>query len=328
MIVFPSEALTQTSRNQTGVAARSRCLSSTGPARPRASLSPTAGRPAPVFRVPGISGLRGLTCCSACFETGRMTEQVLGSWWYRGRDFTNFGDELNRHLRRLLGFRSEYTSLERCELVGAGSVLETVRRRRREPVAVWGSGFLHGGGSEGSDSHRYLAVRGKLTAARLPHADIRAIGDPGLLARDLVQQVEQVPGTIARVPHYSDRAAPFVRVMARFDHVRIINVYDEPLQVVGEIAGCSFVLSSSLHGLVVADSLGIPNAWIKLSNRVLGGDFKLRDYYSCFDMTPQPIDEAELFSNETELIKRLAEGYRRPGLKQLQQDLRAAFKVR
>ena len=48
-----------------------------------------------------------------------------------------------------------------------------------------------------------------------------------------------------------------------------------------EIAACRRVVSSSLHGLVVAHSLGVPAAFVRAEGI---DDFKFRDYFSAFDM--------------------------------------------
>jgi hypothetical protein len=37
-----------------------------------------------------------------------------------------------------------------------------------------------------------------------------------------------------------------------------------------------------MHGLIVADSFGIPNMRVIASESLMGGDYKFRDYYSAF----------------------------------------------
>ena len=69
--------------------------------------------------------------------------------------------------------------------------------------------------------------------------------------------------------------------------VTVINVRRHPSAVIRDIASCGAILSSSLHGLVVADSYGIPAAWTSGSPPLTGGDFKFQDYASAFHGLPQ-----------------------------------------
>ena len=49
--------------------------------------------------------------------------------------------------------------------------------------------------------------------------------------------------------------------------------------VPNEVLNCKKVLSSNLHGLIVSHSSGIPGTINSLSDKIVGGDFKYRDYY-------------------------------------------------
>ena len=56
------------------------------------------------------------------------------------------------------------------------------------------------------------------------------------------------------------------------------------------LASCECIISSSLHGLIIADSYCVPNKRVILTNRVSGDGFKFHDYYSSFGLTDKPID--------------------------------------
>ena len=64
---------------------------------------------------------------------------------------------------------------------------------------------------------------------------------------------------------------------------------------------CETIASSSLHGLIAADSFHIPNLWIKLSNRIIGNDFKYHDYYSSYGLEQSFVD---LTQNNINLISK------------------------
>jgi hypothetical protein len=73
---------------------------------------------------------------------------------------------------------------------------------------------------------------------------------------------------------------------------------------------------------VFADALGIANQWFTASNSLIGGRHKFDDYYSIFDIRPDPIrlpaaDPATL-----------CEGYARPGLEARKQALIESFPFR
>jgi len=59
-----------------------------------------------------------------------------------------------------------------------------------------------------------------------------------------------------------------------------LNVHADPEQFLRAMADCGAVISSSLHGLIFAEALGIPNLWVTASNEIAGGPFKFDDWFS------------------------------------------------
>ncbi|SOC06884.1 polysaccharide pyruvyl transferase family protein [Rhodobacter maris] len=138
------------------------------------------------------------------------------------------------------------------------------------------------------------AVRGPLTRARLLERGIdcpEIYCDPALLFPRFY-----APAPAARryrlgiIPHYIDRDLPaLARFRAEAD-VRVIDITQSALDgdarifgFVDDVCSCDAILSSSLHGLILADAYGIPSRWMQLSDRVFGGDFKFRDYFASME---------------------------------------------
>lgn len=249
---------------------------------------------------------------------------AIGLFYFRRRP--NFGDLLSEGLVRSLlpdiGVR--HGELKDADLVGAGSllgrgdgVLYGNRPRQRQDgvtLHVWGTGFKDPVIPAG-EIFRYYdldvhAVRGRLTeevlrkTGYLRDGERPALGDPGLLYPDLIPDWREIPKTceVAVVPHYYDQAAGR-RLCARMKAAGVsavfVNVSElDPLEVVRQIAAARKVLSSSLHGLIVADAMGLPNRRLTFGGHgsreaTAISDFKFRDYYSAFDREPPPVLSAE-----------------------------------
>lgn len=85
------------------------------------------------------------------------------------------------------------------------------------------------------------------------------------------------------IPHYKDARSELVaEARSMGASVRVIDIGWSPSEVAHEIASCDAVLSSSLHGLIFSDALGVPNAHVRLGGRLKGGLYKFHDYYSAF----------------------------------------------
>ncbi|MCL2652241.1 MAG: polysaccharide pyruvyl transferase family protein [Propionibacteriaceae bacterium] len=240
----------------------------------------------------GLVGLR----YSRSSRAKNAAEPPIKLFWWNGEP--NFGDRFMVDLIwRLFGYRSEWVGPESCDMIGAGSILDyPVVRLREKEFRVWGSGFIKPD-SECPRAGVYHLVRGPLTRSRLPleYKDI-PVGDPGLLA-NVVYEKARRSGKIGVVPHYVDKELPIVRAMEEDDRFSVIDVAWSPDVVARRISECSLVLSSSLHGLVFADSYGIPNAHIQLSDRLTGGLYKFTDYYASVGRVYENATISKLFDD-------------------------------
>ena len=82
------------------------------------------------------------------------------------------------------------------------------------------------------------------------------------------------------IPHIADFHDPQVVELAnRIPNSIIVNLAcPDTTKTTAMIAGCESVVSSSLHGLIAADSFGIPRLRMRISNRIEGEDHKFNDF--------------------------------------------------
>jgi hypothetical protein len=145
------------------------------------------------------------------------------------------------------------------------------------------------------DPRRIAALRGRLTLealhARGVHCAEVALGDPGILAARLCATDQPVvAGRLGLVPHYFDRRHPAVQALLADPRVWLLDVHQGPREFLRAMQSCQWVASSSLHGLVFADALGIPSVWLEIGGKLGGGQFKFLDYYSTTDLLePRPL---------------------------------------
>lgn len=207
-------------------------------------------------------------------------------------NINNFGDQITPDILVYFGARVFHCpKFRNADLVGVGSILHMVPSDYKGYIL--GSGLIDKKFARVFPSANALLVRGYLTKklCELP-ASVR-VGDPGLIADSVYEKYLSNEKTweIGIVPHFYDfnssRIAKLIQINR--DDILLIDVRRPPRSVIRDISKCNYILSSSLHGLIIADSLGIPNRWLHLSNRVEGDGFKFRDYYSCFNREETPI---------------------------------------
>ena len=207
------------------------------------------------------------------------------AYWYRKQ--ANFGDLITPALLEYYGFTPVFSRPSKARLAGAGSILEHLPEDFTG--VILGSGFILESSSMSFSRATILALRGELSRQRTGAAGKPALGDPGLLASEIMPRRAQKKFALGVVPHYLEKSNPVLcQLIARLGHdATFIDPQEEPLAVFSAIDQCEHILSSSLHGLIVADSLAIPNCWIAADN-LWGGRFKFDDYYSAFGIKREP----------------------------------------
>lgn len=211
---------------------------------------------------------------SAVARSRSMEPMILPTYWWDGHP--NFGDALTPWILARYGIVAVHTPPRSARASGVGSIIEQLESRFSG--TVWGSGLLHGDPVQLPQA-RILAVRGPLTRAALGIEEDIALGDPGLLVARWASR-SKARWRMGIVPHGIHREDPSLqRLIARCGRgATVVDVRRGPGSVIRHISQCSAILTTSLHGLVMADSLGIPAAWNQSHPPLWGGDFKFRDY--------------------------------------------------
>jgi len=140
-------------------------------------------------------------------------------------------------------------------------------------------------------------LRGKLTRehCKLPTKEEPPLGDLGILAYKFAPPL-QPEFKLGILPHYVEKNHRQVMYWQK-KGAHVIDIQSGMQNVIDEVCRCEKLVTSSLHGLVLADSLGIPNHLVVLHDSWIWGrcGFKFQDYYSVYDEVsdnPRSIDEA------------------------------------
>lgn len=228
-----------------------------------------------------------------------ILKKPIKIWFFREQGFLNFGDELTTDIiERLFRKKCELVSIDDADLYAVGSIIEAIDHKKSKKSYVWGSGFIRPDDTCNNKSLVFCAVRGKHSRKRLDRKYSRIpLGDPGLLSSLIYERVPSGEKKVGIVPHYMDEEEDILaKAKIDKDKYEIISVKDTPDNVVKKITGCRVILSSSLHGLIVADSFQIPNAHLKLSDKLTGGDFKFKDYYSALNRKHKSVSGTEIYN--------------------------------
>lgn len=199
---------------------------------------------------------------------------------------SNFGDSLNYELVKLIS--GEYPTIvnnsfknENHETIYMciGSIIGWSTK----DTIIWGAGKM----SE-TDATMFkekpkeiLAVRGPRTREQLLKRGYdcpEVYGDPALLMSFFYKPDLQKKYKVSVIPHAIDRVL-IPELEKKFPDAHFIDITQLDIyKFIDEVIQSEYIISSALHGCIMAYAYGVPYEHQKFSEKVLGNGFKFQDF--------------------------------------------------
>jgi len=219
-----------------------------------------------------------------------VCEKKFGTFvWKKNTDYQNLGDML---AVPIYDYMLSKNNLDRNQKVGKTKHLYTIGSLimiAYQDATIWGSGILmeepEGLIWKRSKTRKLdiRCVRGPRTKKRLEENgyDVSGclMGDPGVLMPLIYKPEERKKKDYVVIRHMSDDACS-----SSLNEVNIIT--NDWKETINQIYNSKLVISSSLHGLIIAEAYGIPA--IMLDKTEFGDHFKYEDYYMSTGRTTIP----------------------------------------
>lgn len=206
-------------------------------------------------------------------------------------DNRNFGDDINRILvenlfnKTVIPFKFSLigNALNKDKFMCIGSVITMFDLSN---TIVWGTGVLSSQFSLIGKPKKVYAVRGPLTRQYLIERGIdcpEVYGDPALLLPRIYSPTVEKKYRLGIIAHYLDhKDLRLQNLIERYkSDVLFIDVvnYGKWKEFINKILSCEFIISSSLHGLIISDAYEVPNYWCQIKFEMDDDGFKFRDYF-------------------------------------------------
>ncbi len=213
----------------------------------------------------------------------------------------NLGDILSPIIADHFGVKKVVRISKRnCHKFEHYFMIGSILQRCTKNSIIWGSGFIAQDSVCKEPPKKVIAVRGPLTRKKLLEKNIECpeiYGDPALLLPEVYPAKDNTAKyKLGIIPHYLDKSNTWLKNnFSNNPEIKIIDIQNkDPLKVVDEMLSCEKIISSSLHGIIIADAYKIPSVWIQFDKPLEGGRFKFQDYFLSVNRT---VEGPLLFSN-------------------------------
>jgi len=226
----------------------------------------------------------------------------------------NFGDDLNDHLWKLL--LPDIESLRPNEaILGVGTLQSSYISPNIKKVHVFGSGSYSGSPhvKEWLNKHdfEFHFVRGPLTA-REWNCEDKALTDGACLL--MLTVLKEIAPTLSKkigyIPHHvSDHLGDIKNICELADIEYISTKYFSVPEVISKIKSCDYIISSALHGAIVADLFRKP--WIPTTSGPHIYQYKWNDWCESINVKYKPNQINSYFTRNIRAVVRFENMFKR-----------------
>jgi pyruvyltransferase len=221
----------------------------------------------------------------------------------------NIGDFLSLYIFYYFGINIEFTSnIEKSNLLFIGSNLDNIVKHENIKY-VFSAGFMYSNQyTINNEQIKMPCIRGKKSLKKIKFNKDIFLSDGALLLNKIFDfgiidnLKKKTKYKLGIIPHINDlKQTQIIFNEKKNKNIKIIDATNNLSDFVFDCLDCEFICSSSLHGLVIADVLKIPNYIINLSFSKRHKEdyyYKYNDYYSIYDIE---INENEIISEENSI---------------------------
>ena len=225
----------------------------------------------------------------------------------------NFGDGINKLFWEYITQNKIYNNKSQLHYITTGSIMCLTNNKS----IIFGTGFISNNADLGGNNfrstscikhcspHEIIAVRGPLTKQKLLDFGIKCPGnqgDPLILLPCLNNcYVNIQDNIIGIIPHYIDKNNENYKILKTNLNKKVyivkfidIEVGANHKKIIDDINNCKYIISSSLHGVIMGIVYKKKTIYVSFSDKVIGNGFKFEDFFKSINITYKNINKYDI----------------------------------
>ena len=222
----------------------------------------------------------------------------------------NYGDAVNYIFWKKLTNKNIIFDSDKIHYITTGSIMNMANSKS----IIMGAGFISEKGDLGGrnfnskinkkycEPHKIISVRGPLTRKKLISFDVKCpknYGDPLIIMPCIYNKSKIIKkDIIGIIPHYVDKNTDNYNLLYNnlknngYDVKYIdIQIKDNYEKLLSKINDCKYIISSSLHGVMMGIVYKKQTIYIQFTNKVVGGNFKFNDFFGSLNIKYKNINK-------------------------------------